>query len=182
VRHGETNESPGPFQGPESIFPLNSQGLSRRRRRPLPGRLCRSSALRQFQIGARPRQTANAPLAGRLRTSLTCLKRTGGKLAMGPLGRATGKPRSRRVGPSAELLELRAHTVQMPEGGKLSDVSGKRSVPAYGRIAAGLDADETASWSLPMMPSIKTILCDLLGLGPSGDSGWVKQGNGGWSA
>jgi len=80
-----------------------------------------------------------------------------------------------------ELLsawKLAPHTVQMPEGETLQDV-WERSVASFGRIAAGLDAGETALVVAHDAVN-KTILCDLLGLGPAAI--WmVKQGNGGVS-
>ena len=68
------------------------------------------------------------------------------------------------------------HTVQMPEGETIHDVR-ERSLTSWLAIARSLRDGETALVVAHDAVN-KTILCELLGLGPA-DIWTVKQGNGG---
>jgi probable phosphoglycerate mutase len=174
VRHGETDwNREGRFQGQIDI-PLNSNGhaqaeAARRFLAPVPIQRAYTSAM------ARPRQTAERILAdhpGVPLTSTTGLVEIGHGLWEGRLEReiAEGWPQLLRD------WKLRPHTVQMPEGETIQQV-WQRSLTTWQRIAASLDASETALVVAHDAVN-KTILCALLGLGP--EAIWaVKQGNGG---
>jgi len=176
VRHGETEwNRQGRFQGQIDI-PLNSQGFVQAE---AAGRCLAAVPIQRAYASsmARPRQTAERILAERPGIPLTCLK---GLVEIGH-GLWEGQLEAEIQAGWPELLsawKLAPHTVQMPEGETLQDV-WERSVASFGRIAAGLDAGETALVVAHDAVN-KTILCDLLGLGPAAI--WmVKQGNGGVS-
>jgi probable phosphoglycerate mutase len=174
VRHGETDwNREGRFQGQIDI-PLNANGRSQAE---AAGRFLAPVTIHRAYTScmARPRQTAEAILAahpGVPLTSSTGLVEIGHGLWEGRLEQeiAEGWP---------ELLadwKRAPETVQMPEGENLQQV-WDRSLATWQRIAAGLDADETALVVAHDAVN-KTILCGLLGLGPA-DIWAIKQGNGG---
>ena len=174
VRHGETDwNREGRFQGQIDI-PLNATGRSQAE---AAGRFLAPVTIHRAYTScmARPRQTAEAILAahpGVPLTSSTGLVEIGHGLWEGRLEQeiAEGWP---------ELLadwKRAPETVQMPEGETLQQV-WDRSLATWQRIAAGLDADETALVVAHDAVN-KTILCGLLGLGPA-DIWAIKQGNGG---
>lgn len=176
VRHGETDwNREGRFQGQIDI-PLNATG---RCQAEAAGRFLAPVTINRAYTScmARPRQTAEAILAshpGVPLTSSTGLVEIGHGLWEGRLEQdiAAGWP---------ELLanwKRAPQTVQMPEGETLLEVS-ERSLGTWQRIAASLDSSETALVVAHDAVN-KTILCDLLGLGPA-DIWAIKQGNGGVS-
>jgi probable phosphoglycerate mutase len=174
VRHGETDwNRQGRFQGQIDI-PLNANGhrqaeAARAFLADVPIDRAYTSAM------ARPRQTAEAILGshpGVPLTSTTGLLEIGHGLWEGRLEQeiAEGWP---------QLLadwKRAPETVQMPGGETIHDV-WERSLRTWSRIAAGLDASETALVVAHDAVN-KAILCALLGLSP-GDIWAVKQGNGG---
>lgn len=174
VRHGETDwNREGRFQGQIDI-PLNATGRSQAE---AAGRFLAPVTIHRAYTScmARPRQTAEAILAahpGVPLTSTTGLVEIGHGLWEGRLEQeiAAGWP---------DLLadwKRAPETVQMPEGETLQQV-WDRSLATWQRIAAGLDGDETALVVAHDAVN-KTILCGLLGLGPS-EIWAIKQGNGG---
>ena len=176
VRHGETDwNREGRFQGQIDI-PLNATG---RCQAEAAGRFLAPVTINRAYTScmARPRQTAEAILASHPGVPLTSsagLVEIGHGLWEGRLEQdiAAGWP---------ELLakwKRAPHTVQMPEGETLQEVS-ERSLGTWQRIAASLDSSETALVVAHDAVN-KTILCDLLGLGPA-DIWAIKQGNGGVS-
>lgn len=174
VRHGETDwNREGRFQGQIDI-PLNSNGLAQAE---AARRFLAEVAIQRAYTSAmaRPRQTAERILLehpGVPLTSTRGLVEIGHGLWEGRLEReiAEGWP---------QLLQdwkVQPQTVQMPEGETIHDV-WQRSLETWQRIAASLDAAETALVVAHDAVN-KTIVCALLGLGP--ESIWaIKQGNGG---
>jgi probable phosphoglycerate mutase len=174
VRHGETDwNRQGRFQGQIDI-PLNANG--RAQAEAAGGFLAPVAIHRAYTSSmARPRQTAEAILAshpGVPLTSTTGLVEIGHGLWEGRLESEIGQG-------WPELLadwKRSPETVQMPEGETIHDV-WDRSLRTWQRIAASLDAEETALVVAHDAVN-KTILCALLGLTPA-DIWMVKQGNGG---
>ena len=174
VRHGETDwNRQGRFQGQIDI-PLNGNG--RAQAEAAGGFLAPVAIHRAYTSSmARPRQTAEAILAshpGVPLTSTTGLVEIGHGLWEGRLESEIGQG-------WPELLadwKRSPETVQMPEGETIHDV-WDRSLRTWQRIAASLDAEETALVVAHDAVN-KTILCALLGLTPA-DIWMVKQGNGG---
>ncbi|MEY3463750.1 MAG: Phosphoglycerate mutase [Cyanobacteriota bacterium] len=174
VRHGETDwNRQGRFQGQMDI-PLNANG---RAQAEAAGQFLAAVPFQRAYSSwmSRPRQTAEAILAshpGVPLTTTTGLAEIGHGLWEGRLENeiAEGWP---------QLLadwKRAPHTVQMPEGETIHDV-WDRSLACWNRIAASLDAGETALVVAHDAVN-KTILCALLGLTPA-DIWAVKQGNGG---
>jgi broad specificity phosphatase PhoE len=174
VRHGETDwNREGRFQGQIDI-PLNENGraqaqAARRFLAAIPIDRAYTSAM------ARPRQTAEAILSDHPGVPLTS---TTGLLEIGH-GLWEGRLEGEIAEGWPQLLndwKERPETVQMPQGETIHDV-WQRSLTTWNRIAAGLDAQETALVVAHDAVN-KTILCALLGLGP--EAIWaIKQGNGG---
>lgn len=174
VRHGETDwNRQGRFQGQIDI-PLNANGREQAaatRRFLEPVRIDRAYSSPM----ARPRQTAEAILAGHPGVPLTCV---GGLREIGH-GLWEGRLEAEITAEWPHLLadwKRAPETVQMPEGENLQQV-WDRSLVAWHAIAAGLDRNETALVVAHDAVN-KVILCSLLGLSPA-DIWAVKQGNGG---
>jgi len=174
VRHGETDwNREGRFQGQIDI-PLNERGLAQ------------AAAARDFLAGvpiqrawssvmARPRRTAEVILEAHPGVELAT---TEGLVEIGH-GLWEGRLEQEIAAQWPELLadwKAAPHTVQMPEGETIHDVR-ERSLASWLAIASSLRDGETGIVVAHDAVN-KTILCELLGLGPAHI--WaVKQGNGG---
>jgi probable phosphoglycerate mutase len=174
VRHGETDwNREGRFQGQIDI-PLNAHGLAQAEAArsflaPIPVQRAYSSDM------ARPLRTAEVILSSHPGVPLTT---TRGLREIGH-GLWEGRLESEIAAGWPDLLadwKRTPQTVQMPEGETIDGV-WDRSLAAWNRIVAGLDAEETALVVAHDAVN-KTILCALLGL-TSADIWTVKQGNGG---
>ena len=174
VRHGETDwNRQGRFQGQIDI-PLNANG---RAQAAAAGDFLRRVAFDRAYTSSmsRPRQTAEGILrhhGGVPLTSVSDLVEIGH-------GDWEGCLEEEIAGQWGELLadwKRAPETVQMPGGETIHDV-WERSLQGWNRIAASLDAQETALVVAHDAVN-KTILCALLGLSPA-DIWAVKQGNGG---
>jgi probable phosphoglycerate mutase len=174
VRHGETDwNREGRFQGQIDI-PLNERGLAQ------------AAAARDFLAGvpiqrawssvmARPRRTAEVILEAHPGVELAT---TEGLVEIGH-GLWEGRLEQEIAAQWPELLadwKAAPHTEQMPEGETIHDVR-ERSLASWLAIASSLRDGETGIVVAHDAVN-KTILCELLGLGPAHI--WaVKQGNGG---
>ncbi|MFO7629513.1 MAG: histidine phosphatase family protein [Prochlorococcaceae cyanobacterium] len=173
VRHGETDwNRQGRFQGQIDI-PLNDNG---RLQAEAAARFLADVEIHRAYTSsmARPRQTAEAILEGRRAIPLVSQQ---GLVEIGH-GLWEGCLESEIAATWPELLadwQRSPQTVQMPEGETIHDV-WSRSCRNWGTIAASLEPSETALVVAHDAVN-KTILCDLLGLGPA-DIWAIKQGNG----
>jgi phosphoserine phosphatase len=174
VRHGETEwNRQGRFQGQIDV-PLNANGLAqavaaRRFLADVPIQRAYTSAM------ARPRQTAEVILDAHPGVPLTSSR---GLLEIGH-GLWEGRLESEIAEGWPQLLadwKRAPETVQMPQGETIGQV-WDRSLATWRTIARSLAPGETALVVAHDAVN-KTILCELLGLGP-GDIWAVKQGNGG---
>ncbi len=174
VRHGETDwNRQGRFQGQMNI-PLNANG---RAQAEAAGQFLAAVPFQRAYSSwmSRPRQTAEAILASHPGVPLTT---TTGLAEIGH-GLWEGRLESEIAEGWPQLLadwKCAPETVQMPEGETIHDV-WQRSLASWHRIAASLEAEETALVVAHDAVN-KTILCALLGLTPA-DIWVVKQGNGG---
>ncbi len=174
VRHGETDwNRQGRFQGQIDI-PLNASGHAQAAAagdflRRVPFARAYTSSM------SRPRQTAEGILRHHKGVPLTSVA----DLVEIGHGDWEGCLEEEIADQWGELLAAWKHapeTVQMPGGETIHDV-WERSLQGWNRIAASLDAQETALVVAHDAVN-KTILCALLGLSPA-DIWAVKQGNGG---
>lgn len=174
VRHGETDwNREGRFQGQIDI-PLNERGLAQ------------AEAAREFlaavpiqrawsSLMARPRRTAEVILEAHPGVELAT---TEGLVEIGH-GLWEGRLEQEIAAEWPELLadwKAAPHTVQMPDGETIHEVR-ERSLASWHAIARSLQDGETGLVVAHDAVN-KTILCELLGLGPA-DIWAVKQGNGG---
>jgi probable phosphoglycerate mutase len=179
VRHGETNwNRQGRFQGQIDI-PLNEKGHAQAH---AAGEFLKTVALDRAYTSSmsRPRQTAEAIL--KLQGALVPMTSCPGLVEIGHGAWEGCLEEEIRAGWPDLLAAWQSlpHTVEMPgEGGETIQQVWDRSVQAFARIVAGLGDGETALVVAHDAVN-KTILCHLLGLGPS-DIWAVKQGNGGVS-
>ena len=174
VRHGETDwNRQGRFQGQIDI-PLNSNG---RAQATAAGNYLRRVAFDRAYTSsmARPRQTAEGILQHHPGVPLTSVPHLV-EIGHGHWEGCLEEEIADQWGALLADWKRAPETVQMPGGETIHDV-WERSLLGWNRIAAGLDAAETALVVAHDAVN-KTILCALLGLSPA-DIWAVKQGNGG---